>query len=236
MTKKIEIEVEQRLVGKLERDDYYESPNEWGDTSVFLVFDHRQFQVDRPYFKPRDIYDYINYPEIPLRDEFEDEGEFEDAVKDWEDNRLDYSEYYIFNLSAYIHGSVSLSLGREYPFNDRWDTSSTGFVLVSKKEVDFALQRSSNEILLAKTDEEIAEHYAKNLVETWNTYLEGDVWTMSVELQTVNVANDMIIDSEHLDSCGGYYGLEHAEEEMMSYIEYYKKENPEIKVVIKKTN
>lgn len=217
---KIELEVEQRLVGKLERDNYSESPNEWLDDSVFLVYDHRQFFVERKGFEPIDIYDFVTYPDKPLREEFEEEA-FEDALQDWEDNKgIDYSEYYIFNLNAYIHGSVSLSLGREYPFNDRWDVSTTGFVLVSKKETD---------------DENKATELAEGLVETWNTYLNGDIWSMSVELQTVNVANDMLIDSEHLDSCGGYYGIKHAEEDMMSYIKQYQKEYPEAIVkIIKK--
>lgn len=219
MSKIIEIEVEQKLVGKLELDDYCESPDTWGDDNVFLVYDHRQFYVKRNGFEPEKIFEYLQLQKKFLQDNFKHIKSLAD-FKEWTEETDEYiqyrklheyyNDYFIFPTFAYVHSGVSLSLGSgSYPFNCQFDTSMSGFVLISKEETD---------------DKNKARELAEGLVKTWNTYLEGDIWSMSIELQTVNIANDIVINIEHLDSCGGYYGIEHAKEDMINRINHYKKE------------
>lgn len=62
-------------------DAYPRSPDEWGNEDIFLVYEHRQFTVEREGFKPEEIYNIAP------------EG------------------YHVFVVYAYIHGGVSLSLG-----------------------------------------------------------------------------------------------------------------------------
>jgi len=81
-------------------------PDETGDDSCFLVFTHRQFEVQRKGFDPRKIYEHIK------------------KTKTWF-----YNGYYVFELFAYIHSGVTLAL---HFIGDEWDTSNTGFVLVKK--------------------------------------------------------------------------------------------------------
>lgn len=92
------------------RDDNCDSPDRWGNDDVFLVYDHRQFYVERKGFDPAKIFETFQSKNI-------------------------YNDYHIFAVFAYIHSGVALSLTRNsYPFNDRWDTSFKGFALVKKQK------------------------------------------------------------------------------------------------------
>ena len=87
-----------------------ESPDAWGNDDVFLVYDHRQFYVQRDGFDPDNIFNNM------------------------EEGFKLFDGYWVFPLYAYIHSGVSLSLGRnKYPFTCGFDTSFKGFVLVKRQ-------------------------------------------------------------------------------------------------------
>lgn len=95
---------------KIEQDQDVESPDSWGDDSLFIVANHNQFFVQEPGEKSRRI-------------------DFDELVERYR------KTHWIFPLHAYIHSGVALSLTRDqYPFNDRWDSGQVGFVFASKKE------------------------------------------------------------------------------------------------------
>jgi hypothetical protein len=151
---------------KIERDEYPESPDFWGNDDVFIVYDHRQFTVDRKGFSPRDIFEHLQA------------------------GKRVYKGYYAFPLYAYIHSGVSLSMSRSgYPFNDRWDVSSTGFVLVKRTAGQWTTKQ--------------AEKVGQSIVNEWNQYLSGDVWTCTIEDEQ----------GDAVDSLSGIYGEEYAQEE-----------------------
>lgn len=173
---------------EIHRDDDAESPNNWWDEGVFLVYEHRQFHVEREGFDPRLIADYLNSPE-------------EDQV-----NSV-YKNYRIYPVEAYIHSGVALKLfdGKK---TCRFDSSVTGFVLISKEKIDCDLQRNHNKQLRDKTDEEIYRHFAQGLLDTWNQYLSGDVYGF----ETYRVKKCSSCGNEEktfMDSCWGYYGDDH---------------------------
>lgn len=88
-------------------DEDTESPDNWGNDEIFLVYDHNQFYVKREGFNPTDIFESM------------------------QTGKKTYDGYWFFPVYAYIHSGVSLSLGRnKYPFTDRWDVSFKGFILV----------------------------------------------------------------------------------------------------------
>jgi hypothetical protein len=170
-------------------DDSDQSPDEWGDDELFLVYDHRDFCIKRKGFLPRDIFD---------------------TEKDM------YSGYYVFPVYAYIHSGVSLSLGRSrYPFNDRWDVSSTGYALVKREKGCWNRDK--------------AYKLAELLIKEWNQYLSGDVYGYCSEI----------------GGCSGFYGEEGKEEmikEAKSEIDYHiqeetkkriKSHNEQLKIWIK---
>ena len=92
-------------------DEDAQSPNEWGNEDAFLVYDHRDFFVERKGFNPDDIFENL------------------------QSGKKLYKGYFVFPVFAYIHSGVALSLGKnEYPFNDRWDVSFKGFALIKKEK------------------------------------------------------------------------------------------------------
>ena len=179
-------------------DDDPESPNEWGDDSTFLVYDHRQFMVKRDGFEPRDIWEYFNG---------------EDASMGFL-----YEDYYIFPVEAYIHSGVKLSL-YEADLTCRFDSSVTGFVLVKSKIESMAG--------IKFITESMAKKRAESLLEIWNQYLSGEIYGFIIEKPNViysitkkkfdrlvfendlaNLESEFDVDHiwEEIDSCWGFYG------------------------------
>ena len=163
------------IVKYLAQDNDPESPDAWGDDSVFLVHYHRYFQVENK--------NIIT----------------EDDARDWyQGKKIEASkDYYIIPIEAYIHSGVSLAISQEGKFPDRrWDVSHVGLALISKKE--FKSKKKAEEV-------------ARGLVECWNQYLSGDVYSIVVEKYDNNKQQ---VD---YDVVGGYYSLENAKQEMKDF-------------------
>lgn len=151
------------------RDEFTDSPDETGDDSFFLVHYHRDFEVKRDNLITED-----------------------DARNIYQGKKIPQEkDYWIFPVDAYIHGGVSLSLsggfrGRLPEGHERFDVSSVGLILVSKKEYKTKSQ---------------ANKQAGYLLENWNQYLSGDVYSLVNETYNKNKTN---ID---YDILGGSYGF-----------------------------
>ena len=97
-------------------DENTESPSEWGDDSLFLIANHRNF--------------YVKPPTCPRKNSSmnDDRPYFDSAIDDYKDT------HHIFGLEAYIHSGISLSISYEGDFPDRrWDVSQLGLVFASKE-------------------------------------------------------------------------------------------------------
>lgn len=135
-------------------DDSNESPDDWRNDERFLVYDHRQFTVRRDGFDVADIFEVFQTKNL-------------------------YDGFFIYPVYAYIHSGVSLSLGRGYPYNCRFDTSFKGFALIKKQKGTYNRETSAREA-------------AEGLIKSWNTYLSGDVYGYN----------------SAAGSCCGFYGKE----------------------------
>lgn len=119
--------------------------------------------------------------------------DFETLVERYQDT------HWIFPLEAYIHSGVVLALAHTGNFPDRqWDVSQLGAVFCAKAE--WRLSASASKA-------------AQGYVETWNTYLSGDVYGFVIEDE----------DGNNLESCWGFYGHEYAEQEAKSAAEHASK-------------
>lgn len=107
-----------------------------------------------------------------------------------ETHKLYMGKFKVFPLYAYVHSGVALSLGRGYPFDCPWDSGQIGYVLVDRR----------------KSVIPDADEAAECEVKTWNQYLSGDVWQVSVKDDAGNV----------LESVGGFYGHKYAKAEAES--------------------
>lgn len=146
---------------RVEQDIDANSPDAWGNHDLFLVYDHRDFTVKRSRCSPRDIWDRLDEQTGTIPDNDNDNTRFDD--------------YYIFVVYAYIHGNVSLSLkDSSYPFNDKWDVSTTGFILCKKEQ---QIEEGKKPVMYTMPE---ARKYAEGLIETWNQYLSGDVYIFTL--------------------------------------------------------
>lgn len=156
-----------------------ESPNEWGDDNLFLVHYHRDFEVKRDEIITQNEVGALITGDL---ERFDDgNGYFKNEMKEIK------KKYYWFPVDAYIHSGICLSLaggfhGRLPQGHERFDVSSVGLILASKKEF--------------KTKAK-AEKGARGLLDTWNDYLSGNIYGF----MTRDEKNDYTI-----DSCCGFYG------------------------------
>lgn len=170
----------------LVQDDDPTSPEEDADDNAFLVHYHRDFWVERKNILSRD--DLANW----YRQDFED---YKDEPDDEGPGSFPLAEkYHIFPVSALIHSGVWLSLSHYFDCDSQgWDTSHVGAIFISKEEWN---------------NEEKAYEYAKGMLETWNSYLSGDVY--GIVKETYNKDKNQV----DYDSCWGFYGHEYALEEL----------------------
>lgn len=117
-----------------------------------------------------------------------------DDIEGWEE------AYHVIPVNAYIHSGVSLSLAKAYPFNCPFDGGRVGYVLVSKAEWETS---------------ETAVEAAQALVDTWNQYLNGDVWCYTVEGPDGKV-----------EACGGFYGQQDAITDAKAVADYLNNQFP----------
>jgi hypothetical protein len=204
---------------KIRQDEFAESPDDWGNEDLFLVYDHRQFTVKREGFNPLSIYNWLYAKNIV---DFNDDvdGDYQEEV----DSYPELNSYWIFPVEAYIHSGVYLSLFSGTK-QCRWDSSVSGYILASKEEFE---------------SEEAAKNAAEGLIETWNQYLSGDVcgfivekanaiYTISKEkfdrllfendLSTLESEFDVENEWEEVDSCWGFYGQDTAIDEAKMVID-----------------
>lgn len=144
------------------QDENPESPNSWGNEDMFLVYDHRQFRVEREGFEPVSIFRSI-----------------QEKGRGTEVDGL-YNNYFIFSVAAYIHSGVSLSLTDSFE-RKGFDISVTGFILINKERLDDNVigQKGQNHLSLDQ-----AKELAEGLIETWNQYLSSDVYGFRVIKET----------------------------------------------------
>ena len=166
-----EYQLEDNKVLRLILDEDAQSPNKWDDQNVFLVYDHKDFLVKRNGFKPRSIFDYPS----------------------------EYDNYIIFTVYAYIHSGISLSLNKSIG-TAKWDTSSTGFILVKKEEILNDPKCTTKSFIGKK-----AKQLALELIKTWNQYLSDQVYGYSI-VEKIQCPHCNHVEINLGDSAYGFYG------------------------------
>lgn len=165
------------------------SPNIWEDQEVFLVYDHRQFDVRRNGFEPADIYYYTTNKE----------SEYKEIYKD----------YHIFKLYAHIHSGVVLYLNAKTGF----DISNTGYVIVKKdtestagEQVQYLLARQKAECLLHDWNKYLSGEVYEAILSKKKYFLKSFLKVEEGKLEVVELG-EIGYDEEEVSCIGGYYGL-----------------------------
>jgi hypothetical protein len=126
-----------------------------------------------------------------------------DAERDEEIARAVRSGDYIgMPVFAYVHGSVAIQAAYSNPFHCQWDSGRSGWAYMTKAEVrSFFGARRINKAL-----KELALARIRTAVEDYSAYLNGEVYGFII--RDTNTG-------ESVDSCWGYYGLDHVKSEAM---------------------
>lgn len=175
---------------KIMQDEFAESPDDWEDEDLFLIYDHRSFTVKRKGFEPIDIYE----------------------------SGLAYEKkYWIFPVEAYIHSGVHLSLfsgTKQY----MWDSSVSGYILASKEKFeDLGIATNAAEGLIETWNQYLSGDVWGFIVEKPNTVysitkedfdtlITTGMFTSDNFLKVVNIEDEW----EEVDSCWGFYEQEAA--------------------------
>lgn len=103
----------------------------------------------------------------------------------------------------YDHGGITISTK---PFSCSWDSGQIGWIYITREGILMEqgdLSERSLDQALANLESEIQEY---------DQYLQGDVYGFQIErIVTCHCCNHRTF--EHVESCGGFYGLEYAIEE-----------------------
>lgn len=222
---------------KIEQDDCAESPREWDNVATMVCW-YRGYNLgDKHNYRNADIFfeeilhgicglDYEEFEDLPTREKFE--------------LICESDKIYIKELNAYEHGMITISTSNGYPYNDRWDAGCIGFVYITKETafkelVEYVLDENGEKIkiehthpngqstwsyktqlLTDETWKERAEEVIEAEVETYNQYLQGDVFGFTLTKTAIQQnkcphCGEVISEYEEeveVDSCWGFYGCE----------------------------
>jgi len=107
-------------------------------------------------------------------------------------------------LPLYLYDHSGLVMSTK-PFSCPWDSGQVGYIHVSGKKIraEYQVKR------INKTLRDQIIEYLEGEVETYNQYLQNDVYGYTIENQ----------DGEELESCWGFYGIEYASKEAEQVID-----------------
>lgn len=206
-----------KYCAKILNDDNPINPRDWDNLGTMVCF-HRRYSLG----------DYIHGRCLSESRVGKGENTFSatepDDFLDWlKENRAEVA--IILPIFMYEHSGITISTGREYPFNDRWDSGQVGFIFVTKEQVraEYSCKRISKKTL------ETATKVLEGEVKEYDQYLTGDVYGYQLYKIT---EPDFDADSddpedfgEEVDSCWGYYGADCCKQEVTSLIDWHIKDD-----------
>lgn len=214
----------------IDQDDCHESPDAWGDDEVFLgEIKTSRYQLGRANYTKTDGQGYLPWGtgvwcQEPWGEVIPAESWLEDTMgqeeRDWAEAREKYEEweyqqqvhqrtkelYWVFPVCLRDYGGGNIRLVE----GDAEDEESyDGWVYVKKQPTAMSLLA---EVLTG----ELPQARFESLLEIWNQYCEGDVWSFRIYRQGDEDGEE----GEVVDSCGGYYGYEYAMAEAKACVDW----------------
>lgn len=192
---------------KVETDYHADSPREWTNLCTMICWHNRYDLGDKHNFS--DPLDFMT----DLYREVMDESWFKKHKSDdWSDILQALQESDLIHIKAihmYDHSGITVSTSNAYPYNDRWDSCTVGFIYVTKKKL------FEECIGIAEEDwKERADQYIEDEIKTYDQYLRGDVYGFTLTKKVVKQekcphCGEVIREyeeEEYDDSSWGFYG------------------------------
>lgn len=190
----------------VEQDEYAESPREWDNLCTMICWHRRYALGDKHQYDGADeFFEDILHTVCGIdRDDLYELTTLEKYKLAVESEKL-----FIKEINMYEHSGITVSTSSGYPYNDRWDSGSIGFIYATKKKI---LENVGNANEVNWTA--IADECIENEMETYDQYLRGNVYhfrlTEKVTKQDKCPHCGEVIseyeEEEEIDSCSGFYG------------------------------
>ena len=190
------------FTGKIFQDDCdFDTPRDWDNLGKMICWHNRYNLGDVKLLE-----NYSESKECKLKN-------LTEYCNGWEEVeevlRKEFGAVVILPLFLYDHSGISM---RTFSHGQHagWDGGYVGFIYATKADIlkEYSVKRITKAI---KTK---VEKILTSEVETYSQYLEGDVYFYNVEDEN----------GEVVESCGGFYGMKYAIEEVNSQIDYLVKE------------
>lgn len=184
-----------------------ESPREWSNLCTMICWHSRYSLGDEHSFSDPLVFMLDLYKEVMGESWFDKHksDDWSDILQALQDSNL----IHIKVIHLYDHSGLTVSTSNAYPYNDRWDSSTVGFIYVTKQKL------FEECIGMVEEDwKERADKYIENEMETYDQYLRGDVYGFTLTKTVVKqekcphcgeVVREYEVD-EVDDSCWGFYG------------------------------
>jgi hypothetical protein len=172
-------------------DNDPDNPREWDNLGTMICF-HGRYDLGEKH--GYDHNDYSGWEEL------------EKTIV--EDNNVGV----ILPLYLYDHSGLSISTT---PFSCVWDSGKIGFICVSKIKI---LEEFGGKIITKKLKEKV-EGILKGEVETYNQYLQGDIY--GYKISKVTTCDQGHEHKRVLDSVLGFYGQDECMEEAERIVQCY---------------
>lgn len=199
--KNIELTSRRPLKITIGHDNDAESPLDW-NTSIKVVYSSGRYilgnvKVGSLSEEMMNLMDYVDEYRGRMYDKYGDTKELFDVLLD----RLNSKGYVALPVYSYIHSGVTV---KTTPFGCSWDSGLSGFIYTKRTDYikEFGAKRNVKNSAI--------EDHLRGVLETFDTWLRGEVYYFTIEdAETEDL----------LDSCGGFYGDDYANE-MVDHIDY----------------
>lgn len=185
----------------IRQDNDGENPLDW-NTSIKVAYSSSRYILGNEEVSDlaehiMDLLDYGDEYRNRMYDKYGDTKDLFDVLLD----RLNKKGYVALPVYAYIHSGVTVSTN---PFGCRWDSGLSGMIYAKRTDYikDFGTKKN--------VKNSVIEGHLKGELETFDTWLRGEVYYFSIEDAETG---------EILDSCGGFYGDDYVND-MVEYINH----------------
>ena len=201
---------------RIERDTDAENPRTGFDNPGKMVCWHSRYKLGDE--QPRQevdewLYELADYKKDRCDlDEFPSIGQMIKRIE---------RHYIILPLYLYDHSGITMNTSG---FSCRWDSGQVGFIYLSKAEARNEYKR--NWVKMAKK-------YLESEVETYDAYISGEVYGYVIESYYEDEDGEEIVEDDHYDSCWGFYGHEHCEQEAKELVKHLNSPEQQFKMAEK---
>lgn len=179
-----------------------DSPRDWDNLSIIAS---KNFQGDETIADPIDwLTDKLGWSEsyVSRIASNLDADYYSDEVRVFLEQEF-FSKFVALPLYKYEHSGIALATT---PFQCRWDSGQIGYIYTTKEKMreNWSIKR------ITEQKRQQAFKILESELEVFGQYISGEVYGFDIEDE----------DGNSVDSCGGFYGDDWANNGMLEHIDY----------------